>query len=97
MPSVFLPSGSFEASRNLILASATRPFQASGTLVASGFVDRKSWLRDVIWLWTWALLMFSFGLWWTTCTTVGMVMSLRATRSASPEATARAVNSSARR
>ena len=39
-PSVFLPSGSFVASWNLIFGSATRPFHGAGTLELSGFVAR---------------------------------------------------------
>ncbi len=59
IPVVALPFGSFVASANWMLASATRPFHTAGAFFASVFVARKSLLSTAIWLLTCASEMFS--------------------------------------
>src|SRR5262245_21213338 len=59
MPVCVLPWGSFVASANWMLASATRPVQTDGTLLLSGLVARKSLFSTAIWLLICASEMFS--------------------------------------
>ena len=59
IPVVAFPFGSFVASANWMLASATSPLQTEGVLVASEFVARKSLLSTAIWLLIWLSEMSS--------------------------------------
>jgi hypothetical protein len=86
IPVVAFPFGSFVASANRMLASATKPLHTEGVVAASAFAARKSLLSTATWLLICASEMFSSVFLEKTWTTTGTVISCRATRAAKPDA-----------